>query len=181
VTTSRLDAATDAANTVDTLDWDEIYRALLPRVYRYFCYQVGEGQLAEDLTSATFEKAWRRRNRYRRNLSAFSTWVFTIARNVAIDSFRTAKVELPVDPELLPDNREPLPETSILAKDDGRRLTTLLKSLSGRDLELLSLRYGADLSYAEIAEITSLTTTNVGVILHRMVKQLREAWEETDE
>lgn len=178
---SKADAATPAANAVDTLDWDEVYRALLPRVYRYFCYRVGEGQLAEDLTSATFEKAWRRRNRYRRNLSAFPTWVFTIAGNVAIDSFRTAKVERLVDPELLPDNRELLPETSLLARDDGRRLTTLLQSLPGRDRELLSLRYGADLSYAEIARVTNLTVINVGVILHRTVKQLREAWEETDE
>ena len=178
---SKVDAATAAANTVDSLDWDEIYRALLPRVYRYFCYRVGEGQLAEDLTSATFEKAWRGRNRYRRNLSAFSTWIFTIAGNVAIDSFRTAKAEHPVDPDRLPDNRELLPETSLLAKDDGRRLTTLLQSLPGRDRELLALRYGADLSYAKIAKVTNLTATNVGVILHRAVKQLREAWEETDE
>ena len=86
-----LEAAATIGTGTDVLDWDIVYRALLPKVYRFFCYQVGEGQLAEDLTSTTFEKAWRRRRRYRRDLSAFSTWVFTIARNVAIDHFRDRK------------------------------------------------------------------------------------------
>ena len=39
----------------------------------------------EELTARTFEKAWRARHRYRRDLSGFSTWLLTIARHVAID------------------------------------------------------------------------------------------------
>jgi len=81
----RLTAATQP------VDWDAVFTALLPKVYRYFCYRVGEGALAEDLTATTFEKAWTKRTRYRRDLSSFATWVFTIARNVATDHFRTAR------------------------------------------------------------------------------------------
>ena len=69
-------------------DFEELYRAELPRVYNFFRYRVGDGQLAEDLTSETFEKAWRNRDRYKRNLAAFSTWVFTIARRTAVDHYR---------------------------------------------------------------------------------------------
>ena len=64
-------------------NFEEYYRAELPRVYNFFRYRVGNDQIAEDLTSETFEKAWRNRERYRYDLAAFSTWLFTIARRVA--------------------------------------------------------------------------------------------------
>ena len=70
------------------IDWNALYAEQLPRVYNYFRYRVGDDALAEDLTTATFEKAWRSRKRFRRDRAAFSTWLFTIARNVAIDHFR---------------------------------------------------------------------------------------------
>src|SRR5688572_18420569 len=85
------------AAPASTADWEALYRDSLPRVYNYFRYRVGDGPLAEDLTSATFEKAWRYRERYRRELAAFSTWLFTIARNVAVDHFRRQHAELALD------------------------------------------------------------------------------------
>ena len=57
-------------------DFEAIYRAEVPRIYRFFCYRFGEGSLAEDLTAATFEKAWRGRGRFRQQAS-FSTWLFS--------------------------------------------------------------------------------------------------------
>jgi len=49
---------------------------------------VGVDADAEDLSARTFEKAWRARARYRHDLSGFSTWLFTIAHNVAMDFLR---------------------------------------------------------------------------------------------
>ena len=51
--------------SVSEADFEELYRIELPRIYNYFRYRVGDGPVAEDLTSATFEKAWRNRDRYR--------------------------------------------------------------------------------------------------------------------
>ena len=163
------------------VDWDTAYRALLPKVYRYFCYKVGEGQLAEDLTATTFEKVWRRRRRYRQKLGAISTWVFAIARNVAIDFFRTRKEALPLDAALLPDREMVSPEAQLSAQEEFRRLTVLVRTLDDRERELLALKYGGGLTQREIAALTGLTPSNVGVILHRTVKRLREDWEESDE
>src|SRR5512136_265216 len=83
----------------DESDWDALYAEQLPRVYNFFRYRVGDGPDAEDLTAVTFEKAWRARHRYRRDLGAFSTWLLTIARNVANDSYRRARVRphVPLD------------------------------------------------------------------------------------
>src|SRR6187551_1742207 len=70
-------------------DWEAVYSEQLPRVYNYLRYRTGHETLAEDLTSRTFEKAWRDRHRYRRDLAGFATWLLRIARNVAIDHRRT--------------------------------------------------------------------------------------------
>ena len=51
----------------------------------------------EDLTARTFEKAWRARHRYRRDLAGFSTWLLTIARNVATDHLRARQRHDPLD------------------------------------------------------------------------------------
>ena len=64
-------------------DWDAVYADQLPRVYNFFRYRFGVTADAEDLTARTFEKAWRARHRYRRDVAAFSTWLLSIARNAA--------------------------------------------------------------------------------------------------
>src|SRR5882762_1388586 len=78
-------------------DWDALYAEQLPRVYNFFRYRVGDGTVAEDLTSLTFEKAWVARQRYRRDLGAFSTWLMTIARNVATDYYRRRRDHAPLE------------------------------------------------------------------------------------
>jgi len=78
-------------------DWDALYAAHLPRIYNYFRYRVGDGPDAEDLTSITFEKAWRHRARFRRDLGAFTTWLYAIARNVAVDHWRRRRDTAPLE------------------------------------------------------------------------------------
>lgn len=157
-------------------DFEALYHAELPRVYNFFRYRFGDGPLAEDLTSETFEKAWRGRDQYRRDLAAFSTWVFTIARRVAVDHYRRHHAELSLSdvPELPIDES---PEDLAQAQDDFARLSILLARLADRDRELVALRYGAGLTNRAIARLTGLTESNVGVILHRALVTLRDAWE----
>ena len=57
----------------EEINWDEVYAEQLPRVFNFFRYRCGNVADAEDLTSITFEKAWRGRDRYRRDKGAFST------------------------------------------------------------------------------------------------------------
>ena len=66
----------------------ELYEEYLPKVFRYVRYRVNELQVAEDLTSTTFEKALVNFEKYSADRAAFSTWVFSIARNVVIDHYR---------------------------------------------------------------------------------------------
>jgi len=160
----------------EAVDWDAAYREEMPRVFNYFRYRGFERATAEDLTSATFEKAWRARGRYRRDRAAVSTWLLAIARNVAIDHFRRSRPEVPIEDEALRDDETP--ETAALRAAESRRLQALLAGLAERERELLALKYGAGATNRDIATITGLGESNVGTILHRTISSLRARWNE---
>jgi len=165
-----------AAKRTPAVGWNAVYAQELTRVYNYFRYRVGDDALAEDLTSATFEKAWRSRKRYAEDLGAFSTWLFTIARNTATDHFRRRRDTVSLDAIAEPVG-EPGVESLIQHRQAVDRLGELLETLSPRDRELAAMKYGGDLTNRKIAELTGLSESNVGTILYRLVRKLREQWE----
>jgi RNA polymerase sigma-70 factor (ECF subfamily) len=159
----------------DEVDWDAVYAEQLPRIYNYFRFRLASETDVEELTSRTFEKAWRARDRYRRDLAAFSTWLLKIAQNSAIDYLRTHRDHLPL--EAAADVvTEDWPETHAELGSDLARLAKLTASLSERDRELIALKYGAALNNRDIARLTGLSESNVGTILHRTVQALRSQW-----
>ncbi len=158
-------------------EWEATFAAELPRVYNFFRYRVGPGPVAEDLTAVTFEKAWRARDRYRRDQAAFSTWIFTVARNVAVDHYRARRTLAPLE-EAADVPGGPTPEEIAERRSDEARLGTLLGRRSDQERELLGLKYGAECTNREIARMTGLSESNVGTILHRAVQALRAEWDE---
>jgi len=158
-------------------DWDALYELELPRIYNFFRYRVGDGPEAEDLTSATFEKAWRARHRYRRDLASFRTWLFAIARNVAIDHYRQRREHASLD-EAEPLSGGESPEDAAERRSDVSRLSHLMSLLPERERELLALKYGAGLTNRAISRATGLSESNVGTIVHRTVALLRAGWNE---
>ena len=163
----------------DEVDWETVYAELEPRVYNFFRYRIGDDPLAQDLTAATFEKAWRGRMRYRRNLGAFSTWLFTIARNVAADHFRRLRREVPL--EELHELADPVSVVeAVQRRQEFSRLSSLLARLPIRERDLIALKYGGRLTNRQIARLTRLSESNVGTILSRTVEKIRVEWESND-
>ena len=162
----------------ENIDWREVYDNLLPRVFHFFFYKVGDRFIAEELTAFTFEKAWTSRKKYKRNLGAFQFWLFGIAQKVAANHFRRSKNEIPLDSLNPPSNQKI--DREIESKADAERLASILKILSDRERLLVSLKYGAELNNREIARQTGLSESNVGTILFRVVAKLRKEWETID-
>ncbi len=161
------------------VDWNAVYRQELPRVYNYFRYRLGDNATAEDLTSATFEKAWRAREKYKRDLAAFSTWLFTIARNVATDHLRTHRALVSFDAlraQPAPDS----PHATYARTSDIKQLGALLEQLPAHEREVVALKYGAELNNREIAKQLGMSESNVGTTLHRVVNKLRREWDKPD-
>ena len=157
-------------------DWDALYAEQLPRVYNFFRYRVGDGPVAEDLTSVTFEKAWGARRRYRHDRAAFGTWLFAIARNVAIDHWRARRDHVALDDANELAGGEAA-DAATERRSEFERLSRLLATLPDRDRELVALKYGSGLTNRAIAKQTGLTESNVGTILHRTIQALRAGWE----
>lgn len=159
----------------EDIDWDAVYADQLPRVYNYLRFRLGVETEAEDLTARAFEKAWRARARYRRDVAGFSTWLFRIAHNVGIDYLRARREHVSID-----DTAEPAaattPEGEVEHASDLERLAALCEGLADRDRELIALKYGAELDNRSIARLTGLSETNVGTILYRAVATLRTRW-----
>lgn len=178
--TTQPRALKGAGILVNETDWEAIYREYLPRVYNFFRYRLSDDSLVQDLTAVTFEKAWRSRERFRRNLSSFSTWLFTIARNVAVDHFRRDGREVPL--QTVREQADPISlEEAVQRKQDSVRLRFLLALLPEREREVLAFKYGAGLNNREIAHLLNLSESNVGTIVHRVVEKLRVEMEANHE
>src|SRR5512140_3535235 len=108
-------------------DWDALYAEQLPRIYNFFRYRVGDGPEAEDLTSVTFEKAWQARHRYDRDRGGFGTWILAVARNVAIDHYRSSRIRqtVPIE-EAARLSAGPTPDEIVERRSDLERLARLL-------------------------------------------------------
>ena len=156
-------------------NWDAVYAEQLPRVYNFFRYRLSNEAIAEDLTSRTFEKAWAARARYRRDVAGFSTWLLSIARNVAVDHLRAQRPHLPLEAADEVPARDTPHDEAVLGSDLAR-LASLLERLPPREQELVALKYGAEATNRAIAELTGLSESNVGTILHRVVQTLRRDW-----
>jgi RNA polymerase sigma-70 factor, ECF subfamily len=156
-------------------DWEAVYTDQLPRIYNFLRYRLGNETLAQDLTSRTFEKAWRDRHRYRRDIAKFSTWLLQIARNVVVDHYRTRHEHAPLEAAAqVP--ADGTPEEDAVIRSNLERLSVLTEQLADRERELLALKYGAGATNRAISEVTGLSESNVGTILHRAVQILREKW-----
>src|SRR5918996_491840 len=110
-------------------DWDQVYAEQLPRVLNFFRYRLGPTADVEDLTARTFEKAWRARHGYRRDLAGFATWLLTIARNVAIDHLRARQRYEPLDVAAALPSLEDTPERQAVQHSEAQRLAALLATL----------------------------------------------------
>lgn len=140
-------------------------------VYGFLAYRLGDRQTTEDLTQATFERALRAWGRFDPRRGSERTWLLTIARNLLIDHHRRDRSGLSdqIDERLLATYDGP--EQQIIGTPE---LTEALGRLNDREREVLALRFGGDLSGAQIAELLGLTLSNVQQIISRSLRRLRE-------
>ena len=139
---------------------------LIRRVYSYVAYRIGEGAEAEDVTGAVFERALRYRASYDASKGDVTAWLIGIARRCIADRHFTIHEQV--------DELELASEEDV-AQETMRRLDlrAALALLSAEDQELLSMRYGADLTAKQIAEVLDAKTNAVEVRLHRALARLR--------
>jgi RNA polymerase sigma-70 factor (ECF subfamily) len=158
----------------------ELYEHYLPKVFHYISYQVGDMDLAENLTSAVFEKALTKFDSYRSNKASFPAWLMTIARNSVIGHcrIRSRKITISIEETFDIASEEISPEEKATRKEELQRLGTYLEELSQQEREIISLEFGAGLNSRQIAQILGLSESNVGTKLYRAICKLRDKFKE---
>jgi RNA polymerase sigma factor (sigma-70 family) len=144
---------------------------LIRRVYAYVAYWIGDGADAEDVTSATFERALRYRSTFDPRRGEPLSWLLGIARRELGTYFARRPVHLQSELDV-PAPYDPADDTT--ARLD---LVAALRSLDDAERELIALRYGADLTARQIGDVLGRRTNTVEVALHRALRKLRQELE----
>lgn len=123
----------------------------------------------EDLFQEIVYQLWRAYPGFKGE-SKLSTWIYRIALNTAIAAYRKPTIDISY-PEEIPDHIQYT--TELNSSENEERLFRALRILSDAEKAVISL-YLEDFSYKEIATITGLTESNVGVRLNRIKSKLKE-------
>jgi RNA polymerase sigma factor (sigma-70 family) len=162
-----LSPSTLPQNTLLETAFDRYY----PAIFRFFRYRGADAETANDLAAQVFERALAHLDQYNPHRAQIQTWLFTIARNLSINHWKSEKETVPLDDEL-PQEGPPLEEL-IIQTHDKERVLLSLQALDKRSREILALKFSGKLSNREIAKLTGLTESNIGVILYRSLLKLR--------
>ena len=153
-----------------------LYEQYFVRVYNYVNYRVGDKAAAEELTSDVFNKAINKFTTFDANKASFSTWVFSIARNTLIDYYRgkSRRQKLETELKFRVNVASTSPEEEASHDEDRRKLRACLAKLNANEKELIALKFSSDMNNREIARIAGLSESNVGTILCRAIRKLRD-------
>jgi RNA polymerase sigma-70 factor (ECF subfamily) len=153
---------------------DELVERYRYRLVRYLVYLTARRDRVDDWAQETWLHVMDRAAQYD-GRSRFETWLFSIARNLAIDDLRRKQGVSLETVEIPPDGSSPF--LAAARSQDAMRLATALDGLEPIYREALLLRFQEDLSLQEIAQVTGAPVPTVSTRIHRGLARLRSQWE----
>ena len=148
-----------------------IYDGYARRLYRYLHSRVHNAMDAEDLLTQTFIQVLETLPSYRHR-GQFTAWIFQIARNKVIDHFRRRRELVDMKDDLRDGSSVNNFLENVIRRQNAEHLDRLLKTLDEDELELVRLRFVADLSYGEMAELLGRKEDAVRKSLQRTLNRL---------
>jgi RNA polymerase sigma factor (sigma-70 family) len=152
-----------------------LYDLYIDDVFRFVLYKVQNKHIAEDIVSETFEKAIKKIGSFQWQGYRFSTWLYTIARNIIIDNARKHKIELSLEEVFSFTKDEELEtlEDGVLRKTRILKLVREIEELSEEQREIIYLRYIKELSVKETMDITGKSVDSVKSMTKRALQNLK--------
>ena len=148
-------------------------------VFQFLIYLVKNRIVAEDLSHEVYVRVLKSYERFE-GRSSEKTWLFAIAKNVAIDYFRKNAVRSAHSFDAFEWETESLvsptksPEVLTELNDDMRELLDALEKCTGNQKMVIIMRYFQELSIAETAAILNWSEGKVKTTQHRAINKLRE-------
>lgn len=158
-----LDEVVNKATKGDENAFVKLWQFFYPRLLK-FIFTITRD--AEDVCSETWIKIAAAIKTFKGDGKAFVTWIYTIARNLAIDHLRTLGRR---------GSSEEILEHHLISPDQyPSDVHAMMKCLKSEEAEVISLRVIAGLDVRSVAAITGKTESNIKVITHRALNKLNE-------
>jgi RNA polymerase sigma-70 factor (ECF subfamily) len=158
-------------------EFSDLYHDYFPKVFAYVYGRVQDKEVSLDIVSDVFEKAYMKMKSLR-SPDSFGSWLFTIARNEVSSHWRKEKPAARAAQEAAWEtemHRQPKsPEETLLHAERLASLAAMVRQLPRREQEIIALKFDAELTNREIANVRSTSEVNVRVTIFRALRKLRE-------
>ena len=160
------------ASRRDRESFASLFTVYAPKVKGYLLRQGAREQTAEELAQEVLLAVWRKAELYDPCRASASAWIYTIARNLWVDSLRRDRRAQDSCIDCPPDE-QPTPEESLRALQGKDRLRSAIGELSGEQATIVQLAFFDELTHPEIAERLGLPLGTVKSRIRLATSHLR--------
>lgn len=165
-----------AAQQGDPTAFGLLYDRYTSSIYRFVLPRVGDHHLAEDITSETFLRAFRRINSVSYQGRDVGAWFTTIARNIVFDHAKSGRFRLEIVTDEVverdPSDSRLEPEQHVMKQTTSDEILRCVATLGADQRECITLRFLEGYSIAETATIMQRNLGAVKALQHRAVRRL---------
>jgi RNA polymerase sigma-70 factor, ECF subfamily len=144
-----------------------LYRSNFSVLFKYVYYHVEHKEICEDIVAEAFVKGFSALGKFKAK-STFKTWIYSIARNLIFDFYRTKYKYTGIS-----DNLTVLSEERKIPVEKIKEVKEMLKYLNPKYREVIELRFFSHLSVKETANILKTSENNVKVMQNRAIKEIK--------
>ena len=174
-TDSDIAAIVRNAQNGEVTAFGQLYELYSDRVYRYVAYRVQGNADAEDIAEDVFIRMLEAIGTFQWREIPFSAWLMRIAHNRVIDHYRRGRTRATAPLESAPNlpSRDRDPQERIDLFSDILDLNAAMEQLTDLQREVISLRFGSELSIAETAQVMNRNEGAIKALQHSAVRALR--------
>ena len=169
------------ASSGDRDAFKALFEHFAPRIKGFLLKTGCSAEEAEDVAQNTLIAVWRKANQFDPATTGAAAWIFTIARNLRIDSARRAtrdgRLGQDVGPEYEMDRGEPA-DTMMSRVEDAARITAAVEKLSAEQSRVIRMSFLEELPHTEIAEVLGIPLGTVKSRIRLAMSRLRELLDE---
>lgn len=170
VPTSHEAAGYNPARRRDELE--ELVAQFQGPLLRYAGRMLSDGERAQDIVQEAFLR-WLRKPPAATEAPRIGAWLYRVTHNLCIDALRTSSRRERLKDSIARPDSAPDPTASLIRKEAWERFEGLLEKLNENQRAVITLFFQEGMTYKEIAGITELSVSNVGMSLQRGLKRLR--------
>lgn len=167
------------------VDFDAVVAEYQARLLRYAARILCDVNAAQDIVQSVFIRLFRKWDDDLKPSARLSSWLYRVTHNCAVDYLRKESRHRNLHSMFAEEHDDivlPNRGKAFRISEDAEKAVKALHTLSLREQQLVILKIYEEKSYKEISEITELSASNVGYILHhamrKMAKELRKAKQE---